>query len=85
MDGGWPKEVTAVDVICRLCASRLHPPRCHPGTQGKAFLITNSNPFLPVNVKVRMCQNIACQAMHQAQAYDLGVHTVVRFVFSCGC
>ena len=85
MDGGWPKEVTAVDVICRLCGSRLHPPRCHPGTQGKAFLITNSNPFLPVNVKVRMCQNVACQAMHQPQVYDLGVHTVVGFVFSCVC
>ena len=73
VDGGWPKEST------------LHPPRCHPGSQGKAFLITNSNPFLPVNVKVRMCQNVACQAMHQPQVYDLGVHTVVGFVFSCGC
>ena len=80
MDGGWPKEFTAVDVICRVCGSRPHPPRCHPGTQGKAFLITNSNPFLPVNVKVRMCQNVACQAIHQPQVYDLGVHTV--FVFS---
>ena len=85
MDGGWPKEFTAVDVICWVCGSRPHPPRCHPGTQGKAFLITNSNPFLPVNVKVRMCQNVACQAMHQPQVYDLGVHTVVGFVFSCGC
>ena len=65
MDGGWPKEFTPVDVICRLCGSSLHPPRCHPGSQGKAFLITNSNPFSPVNVKVRMCQNVACQAMHQ--------------------
>ena len=84
MDGGWPKEFTPVDVICRLCGSSLHPPRCHPGSEGKAFLITNSNPFLPVNVKVKMCQNVACQAMHQPQVYDLGVHTVVGFVFSCG-
>ena len=65
MDGGWPKEFTPVDVICRLCGSSLHPPRCHPGSQGKAFLITKRNPFSAVNVKVRMCQNVACQAMHQ--------------------
>ena len=85
MDGGWLKEFTAVDVICWLCGSRLHPPRCHPGTRGKAFLITNSNPFLLVNVKVRMCQNVACHAMHQPQVYHLGLHTVVSFVFSRGC
>ena len=85
MDGGWPKEFTPVDVICQLCGSSLHLPRYHPGSQGKAFLINNSNPFLPVNVKVRMRQNVACQAMHQPQVYDLGVHTVVGFVFSCGC
>ena len=65
MDGGWPKEFTPVDVVCRLCGSGLHPPRCHPSSQAKAFLITNSNPFSPVNVKVGMCQNVACQAMHQ--------------------
>ena len=45
MDGGWPKEFTPVDVICPLCRSSLHLPRYHPGSQGKAFLITNSNPF----------------------------------------
>ena len=75
--------ILSYPVICLL--SRLHPPRCHTGTQEKAFLITNSNTFLLVNVKVRMCQNVACQAMHQPQVYDLGVHTVVGFVFSCGC
>jgi len=58
IDGGWPKQFIAADVVCRLCGSDFHPPsyRCHPGSQGKAVLITNSNPFLSVEVKVKICK-----------------------------
>lgn len=73
--GGWPKDFIPADQTCRLCGSGLHPPRCHPGSQGKAVLITNVNPFLPVNIKVKICQNGECQAMHQPQVYGLGKFT----------
>ena len=78
---GWPKEFTPVDVTFRLCGSGLHPPRCHPGSQGKAVLVTNNNPFLPVVVKVKMCQNADCQAMHQPQVYEMGNYCGHHFFF----
>ena len=74
-DGGWPKEFIPQDQNCRLCGAYLRPPRCHPGSQGKGLLITNMNPFLEVSIKVKMCEKVDCQAMHQPQVYDLGKDT----------
>ena len=78
-DGGWPKEFIPEEQNCRLCGADLRPPRCHPGSQGKGFLLTNMNPFLEVNIKVKICGKVECQAMHQPQVYDLGklIHFVV--------
>lgn len=84
LDGGWPNEFIPKDVTCRLCGSILGQPRCHPGSKGSAFLVTNGNPFLTVNIKVKMCSNKDCQAMHQVSVYDFGM--LIYFCsFSLNC
>ena len=83
--GGWPKEFIPQDQNCRLCGTHLRPPRCHPGSQGKGLLITNMNPFLEVNIKVKMCERVDCQAMQQPQVYDLGKVTcssILEYLFT---
>ena len=71
-------------VVC-VALDHLRPPRCHPGSQGKGLLITNMNPFLEVNSKVKMCERVDCQAMHQPQVYDLGKVTcssILEYLFT---
>ena len=72
VDGGWPREFIPDEVNCRLCGSALGQPRCHPGSKGKAVLLTNINPFLSVDLRIRMCSNKDCRAMHQPDVYNCG-------------
>ena len=72
MDGGWPSQFIPEEVICLLCGSALGEPRCHPSSRGKALLLTNINAFLSVDVRVKMCSNKDCQAMHQPDVHKCG-------------
>ena len=59
---------------CRLCGSQLSIPRPHPGQKAGAvsYLLTNSVPFLPVTVFVKLCLKTQCKAMHQEFPFDIG-------------
>jgi hypothetical protein len=62
-----------VEVLCKLCQTQLGASRNHPGAcSKKSYLLTNGNPFLQVEIKVKICSNKSCKAMHQVWPYDLG-------------
>lgn len=71
---GWPSEFAPDEGNCGRCGSPLGPLRLHPGSKGenkgKAYLVTNMNPFQMISISVRFCTN--CKAMHQAETQELG-------------
>ena len=71
-DEGWPEQFAPHYDVCQLCNGVLSPPMSHPGQKGKSYLLTELNPFKSIDVKVRMCQNGECKAMHQSLPYSIG-------------
>lgn len=71
-DEGWPEQFSPHYDVCQLCNGVLSPPMSHPGQKGKSYLLTELNPFKSIDVKVRMCQNGECKAMHQSLPYSIG-------------
>ena len=71
---GWPLTYYPERDGCRLCGSQLSIPRPHPGQKAGAvsYLLTNSVPFLPVTVFVKLCLKTQCKAMHQVFPFDIG-------------
>ena len=61
------------DVFCKLCQTQLNTSRNHPGAVSKkCYLLTNGNPFYQVEIKVKICPNKSCKAMHQFWPYEIG-------------
>ena len=40
--------------------------------KGKSYLLTELNSFKTIVIKVKVCQNKECKAMHQSLPYDIG-------------
>ncbi|XP_068755676.1 HMG domain-containing protein 3-like isoform X4 [Montipora capricornis] len=73
---GWPPSLAPSSTTCGLCDSPLSKERCHPGQRGESLLITNMNPFKPITLLVKFCENPSCQAMHQVFPYNLGLFNI---------
>ena len=73
-DSGWPREFVPTDEVCKLCSSPLSQAMCHPGQKGKSYLLTEMNPFKEIEIRVKVCKNIQCKAMHQSFPTDIGKH-----------
>ncbi|XP_028417949.1 HMG domain-containing protein 3-like [Dendronephthya gigantea] len=73
---GWPEVFVPCCSDCQKCGSPLSPPKSHPGKKGNCYLITDLNPFKLISIKVKMCSNSACQAMHQAVPFDIGLFNI---------
>lgn len=71
---GWPSSSSPEVDHCRLCGSRLSPPRPHPGQKARpeSYILTNAVAFLPVGVFVKFCQEAGCKAMHQVFPFNFG-------------
>ena len=68
---GWPSSLAPSCTTCGLCNSTLSKERGHPGQRGESLLLTNLQPFRPIKILVKFCENPNCQAMHQVFPYDL--------------
>ena len=69
---GWQNVFEPSDSNCGLCQSELGPSRSHPGSNGHGILITTLNPFRKIAVKVKMCHQKSCQAMHRVFPTEVG-------------
>lgn len=71
---GWPSSFVPIEESCGLCSGQLSPARPHPGQKaGKmSFLLTNTVPFLPVEILVKFCNTESCKAMHQVFPLEMG-------------
>ncbi len=71
---GWPEVFEPSQNNCELCQSILGPSRCHPGSKGNGILITCLNPFRKITIKVKICQEKSCQAIHRVCPVEVGKH-----------
>ena len=72
LPGGWPELYFPEANNCELCQSPLNHPITHPGQKGNSYLITANNPFKKVTIKVKMCSNKNCRAMHRVFPINIG-------------
>ena len=71
-NSGWPEQFVPQNKFCQLCASPLSEPMSHQGQNGKSYLLTELNPFMKIEIKVKVCRNGDCKAMHQAFSTTIG-------------
>ena len=71
---GWPDVFEPNDMNCGLCGFELGVSRSHPGSNGNGILITCLNPFRRIQVKVKMCKEKSCQAMHRVVPTEVGMY-----------
>lgn len=69
---GWPELFEPGETCCVLCKSALSASRCHPGSNGDGILFTDLNPFRKIKIKVKICCDEACQAIHRVIPSDIG-------------
>ena len=69
---GWPEEFAPHNTDCQLCNSDVSSAIRHPGQKGKSYLLTELNSFKTIAIKVKVCQNKECKAIHQSLPYDIG-------------
>ena len=72
VDKGWPEEFIPNNTERQLCNSVLSSAMTHLGQKGKSYLLTELNPFKSISIRVKMCRNSKCKAMHQPLLYDIG-------------
>ena len=80
----WPNLFCPSDLNCKLCGALLSVPRRHPGqnTNYVQYLITPGCIFKPIDIKVKLCTNVQCHAMHQVWPVDQGiVCSLTKFSF----
>jgi hypothetical protein len=73
---GWPDVFEPNEECCSLCKSDLGTSRPHPGSGGEGILITSLNPFKNIHIKVKMCSNASCKAMHRVFPTNYGMYTL---------
>ena len=72
VDQAWPEEFVPNNNQCELCNCVLSSAISHPGQKGRSYLLTELNPFKDISIRVKICQNSECKAMHQPLPYDIG-------------
>jgi hypothetical protein len=73
LPGGWPDSFFPEECKCSLCGSALSTSRSHPGQSGSSYLLTENNPFKSITIRVKVCTNNNCKAMHQVFPIDIGM------------
>ena len=68
----WPTKFAPTATACKLCGHNLGEEVKHPGSEGQAYLLTMARPFAKVDVRVLICKNSACRAIHQADPANIG-------------
>ena len=72
----WPDHFVPESIQCELCGSALTSAQRHPG-QGhndRSYIVTPCS-FQTVDVKVKICTNRNCKAMHQVWPVEQGTVT----------
>jgi hypothetical protein len=70
------------ETSCNLCKAALGSARNHPGADSKCYLLTNGNPYHPVEIKVKVCPNKVCKAMHQVWPIKLGKYNILMVLLA---
>ena len=68
----WPHKFAPTATACKLCGHNFGEEVKHPGSKGQAYLLTMARPFAKVDVRVWICNNSACRAIHQADPANIG-------------
>uniref|UniRef100_A0A7M5UYH7 HMG domain-containing protein n=2 Tax=Clytia hemisphaerica TaxID=252671 RepID=A0A7M5UYH7_9CNID len=65
--------------VCSLCQGQLsesmYPQGCN-SINGNGILITNTNPFIKIDIKIRKCRQSSCKAVHAPYLYEKGLFNV---------
>lgn len=68
----WPSYFAPEQTSCGLCGSPLGEAVKHTGIDGTALLITSAICFRKVEIRVKICGNTECKALHQEFPIEIG-------------